>query len=140
MQRFLLDTNILIFYIFGNKDDISSDTSLILKDSSNVLYTSSIVISELFQLIRLKKIASKKYKTTIEIQEAIEKKFLIEILPFTKHHTKTLAELTIKQGHNDPFDHAIISHAITDKLTLISSDRQFENYTTQKLKFVYNKR
>lgn len=140
MQRYLLDTNVLIFYIFGNKDDISRDTSLILKDSSNVLYTSSIVIAELFQLVRLKKIASKKYKTISEIQEAINKDFLIEILPFTKYHTKTLAELSIAKGHNDPFDHSIISHAITDKLILISSDRQFENYTNQKLKFVFNKR
>lgn len=140
MQRYLLDTNVLIFYVFGNKDEISRDTTSILKDNSNVLYTSSIVLAEINQLMRLKKIQSKVFKTHLQFQEVLEKEFLIEILPFTKHHTKTLAELTIKQGHNDPFDHAIISHAITDKLTLISSDRQFENYTSQKLKFVYNKR
>jgi PIN domain nuclease of toxin-antitoxin system len=134
MQRYLLDTNVLIFYVFGNKDEISRDTTSILKDNSNVLYTSSIVLAEINQLMRLKKIQSKVFKTHLQFQEVLDKEFLVEILPFTKHHTKTLAELTIKQGHNDPFDHAIISHAITDKLTLISSDRQFENYTTQKLK------
>ncbi len=140
MQRYLLDTNVLVFYVFGNKDEISRDTTLILKDDGNVLYTSSIVLAEINQLMRLNKIKSKLFKTPLQFQEALEKQYLIEILPFTKHHTKTLSQLSIANGHNDPFDHAIISHAITDKLTLISSDRQFENYTSQKLKFVFNKR
>ena len=140
MNRYLLDTNVLLFYIFGNKDEISRDTISILKDNSNILFTSSIVLAEINQLMRLKKIQSKVFKTPFQFQEVLEKEFLVEILPFTKHHTKTLSELTFAKGHNDPFDHAIISQAITDKLTLISSDRQFENYTTQKLKFVFNKR
>lgn len=72
--------------------------------------------------------------------KAIEDEFFIEILSFNKNHTKTLSKLQIADGHNDPFDHSIISHAITDKLILISSDRAFENYTPQKLKFVFNKR
>jgi PIN domain nuclease of toxin-antitoxin system len=140
MSRYLLDTNILIFIILGNYEEISKDIRPILKDFSNQLYTSSIAVTELIHLQKMNKIQSKDYKSAIEIQEAIEKVFFIEILPFTKHHTKTLAQLSIANGHNDPFDHAIISQAITDKITLISSDRQFENYTTQKLKFVFNKR
>jgi tRNA(fMet)-specific endonuclease VapC len=140
MNRYLLDTNVLVFYIFGNKDEISRDTISILKDNSNVLYTSSIVLAEINQLMRLKKIHSKLFKTPLQFQKALEEQYFVEIIPFTKHHTKTLSELTFAKGHNDPFDHAIISQAITDKLTLISSDRQFENYTTQKLKFVFNKR
>ena len=47
MQRYLLDTNVLVFYVFGNKDEISRDTTLILKDYGNVLYTSSIVLAEI---------------------------------------------------------------------------------------------
>ena len=140
MNRYLLDTNVLIFFIFGNDEEISKDTNLILKDYNNILCTSSIVINEIIQLYRLKKIKSKKYKTAIEIQEAIEKDFFIEILPFNKIHTKTLANLTIAENHNDPFDHAIISQAISDKLTLISSDTKFKHYTSQKLKFVFNRR
>jgi len=49
-------------------------------------------------------------------------------------------KLSIAPGHNDPFDHAVISHAIADRLTLISSDRKFEQYQSQRLNFVFNKR
>ncbi|NCA20627.1 MAG: PIN domain-containing protein [Crocinitomicaceae bacterium] len=139
MSRYLLDTNIVIFIISGNKE-LTKEIKEITQDFSNQLYTSSVVIAEIIQLHRLKKIQSKKYKTSLEILEAIEKEYFIEILPFTKQHTKTLAKLSIAQGHNDPFDHAIIAHSITDKLTLISSDKKFENYVSQKLKFVFNKR
>jgi PIN domain nuclease of toxin-antitoxin system len=140
MNRYLLDTNILIFIILGNNEEISKDVRPILKDFSNQLYTSSIAVSELIHLHKINKIQSKDYKSALEIQEVIEKDFYIEILPFNKNHTKTLANLTIADGHNDPFDHAIISQAISDKLTLISSDTKFKHYTSQKLKFVFNRR
>lgn len=139
MSRFLLDTNVLVFILI-NPESISNYVDLILKDFSNQLYTSSIAISELIHLHKINKIQSKDYKSASEIQEAIEKDFCIEILPFNKIHTKTLANLTIAENHNDPFDHAIISQAISDKLTLISSDTKFKHYTSQKLKFVFNKR
>lgn len=139
MSRFLLDTNVLVF-ILVNPESISNDVDLILKDFSNQLYTSSIAVSELIHLHKINKIQSKDYKSAAEIQEAIEKDFFIEILPFNKNHTKTLAKLTIAENHNDPFDHAIISQAISDKLTLISSDTKFKHYTSQKLKFVFNRR
>ena len=139
MSRFLLDTNVLVF-ILVNPESISNDVDLILKDFSNQLYTSSIAVSEVIHLHKINKIQSKDYKSALEIQEAIEKDFYIEILPFNKKHTKTLANLTIAENHNDPFDHAIISQAISDKLTLISSDTKFKHYTSQKLKFVFNRR
>jgi tRNA(fMet)-specific endonuclease VapC len=61
-------------------------------------------------------------------------------MPFTEKHINTLSKLKIAEGHNDPFDHSIISHAITDKLILVSSDKQFENYRKQNLNFAFNKR
>lgn len=59
---------------------------------------------------------------------------------FSREHLVTLSKLQIAVRHKDPFDHAIIAHAITEKLILISSDRQFENYIGQHLDFIYNKR
>jgi len=35
---------------------------------------------------------------------------------------------SIKEIHKDPFDHAIMAHAITNKITLISSDTQMQGY------------
>jgi tRNA(fMet)-specific endonuclease VapC len=140
MNRYLLDTNILIFLILSELDNISDDTKEILTDYNNQLNTSAIAVAELIQLYRIKKIQTKKYKTATELCDAIEKEYFIKILPFTKQHTETLSKLRIPDGHNDPFDHSIISQAITDKLTLVSSDRKFDEYTSQNLLFAFNKR
>lgn len=41
---------------------------------------------------------------------------------------------------HDPSDLIIIAHAITEGLTLVSSDRKFHFYRAQELDFIYNKR
>ena len=64
----------------------------------------------------------------------------LEVLPFGDRQIKTLKNLHIANDHNDPFDHMVISHAITDRLILISSDRKFERYVSQRLDFVFNVR
>ncbi|MGC4128254.1 MAG: type II toxin-antitoxin system VapC family toxin [Bergeyella sp.] len=138
-MRYLLDTNIVV-YVISNDYEISNDTQSILEDYSSLLFMSSVSLIELAQLFRIGKIKSKKYKSSTEMTKAIEEEFGIKILPFAKEHGITLTKLDIAENHNDPFDHAIISHAITEKLTLVSSDKKFKDYTSQGLEFVYNKR
>jgi len=142
MGRYLLDTNIVISIITVELDNLSTDVFSIIDDNSNQLYVSSVSVTELVQLYRIRKIDNakrKKYKTAFDLVQAIEDIFRITIKPFAKEHTKVLAKLEIANLHNDPFDHAIISHAITEKLTLVSSDTKFKYYTPQKLNFVFNK-
>jgi tRNA(fMet)-specific endonuclease VapC len=140
MGRYLLDTNILVYLVLGYKDDISSNVLSIFGDYSSQLFTSSISVLELQQLYRIGKIKPKRYKSSRELVSGLEKDYNIAILPFGEFQIASLANLTVPNGHNDPFDHAIISHAISDKLILISSDSKFEKYTNQKLEFVFNKR
>jgi tRNA(fMet)-specific endonuclease VapC len=140
MSRYLLDTNIIAFILLSESDTISDETNEIIDDYDSQLYTSSVCVMELMQLYRIGKIKTKKYKTANALFHAIENEFYVKILPFTEQHTETLSKLKIAEGHNDPFDHSIISHAITDKLILVSSDKQFENYTKQNLNFAFNKR
>jgi tRNA(fMet)-specific endonuclease VapC len=140
MGRYLLDTNIVAFIISGESESISPDVASILEDYSSQLNVSSVSIAELLQLFRIKKIKLKNISSLTEIINRVENDFQITILPFTKAHTEVLSSLEIANNHNDPFDHAIISHAIAEKLVLISSDRKFTGYTNQKLNFVFNKR
>ena len=140
MSRYLLDTNILVFLLLSESDKFCAETKDVLYDNNNQLHTSSVCLMELLQLYRIKKIHAKKYKTAENLCDAIESEFFIKILPFAKQHAQTLAQLKIADAHNDPFDHSIISHAITDKLILVSSDKKFKDYTKQNLNFVFNKR
>ncbi len=126
--------------LLGEDENLSTQIQNILTDYSSQLFTSIIAINELIQLVRIGKIKSKKYKKTLEFINTIEFDLKIKIVPFTNKNLETLANLTIADGHNDPFDHAIISQAISDKITLISSDTKFKHYTSQKLKFVFNRR
>jgi len=143
MGRYLLDTNIVVSMVSGELDNLSPDVFSIVDDYSNQLHISSVSVMELIQLHRIGKIDNvkrRKYETALELLQAIEEVFNITIKPFAKEHTLTLSKLTITNGHNDPFDHAITSHAITEKLILVSSDTKFKHYTPQKLNFVFNKR
>jgi tRNA(fMet)-specific endonuclease VapC len=134
MSRYLLDTNIIIFFITNRfKEDVSSDIKSILQDYSNILYTSSVSVLELLQLCRIGKVKLAKGVKPEHLSTIIESDFNIKIQPFTTQNLHTLSKLSISEGHNDPFDHAIIAQAISEKMILISSDTKFENYTKQKL-------
>jgi PIN domain nuclease of toxin-antitoxin system len=126
--------------LFGEKDKISQETQSILSDYNCQLYVSIIAVNELLQLWRIGKVKSKKFKSANDLVKSIETDFLIKIEPFSIQNLEVLSKLIVSENHNDPFDHAIISQAISDKLTLISSDTKFKHYTSQKLKFVFNKR
>ena len=139
-MRYLLDTNIVVYIGMSEFDKIAPQTNLIINDYNNQLYTSSITAVEIVQLYNNNKIKSKKYKTAKDFIDAIEKVFFIKILPFTKEHVETFSKLKLSPKHKDPFDHSIISQAITDKFILVSSDKAFEDYVSQKLIFFHNKR
>ena len=126
--------------LFGEKDKISQETQSTLSDYNCQLYVSIIAVNELLQLWRIGKVKSKKFKYANDLIKSIETDLLIKIKPFSIKNLEVLSKLIVSENHNDPFDHAIISQAISDKLTLISSDTKFKRYTSQKLKFVFNRR
>lgn len=126
--------------LFGEKDKISQETQNILIDYNSQLFVSIIAVNELLQLWRIGKVKSKKFKIANDLIKSIETDLLIKIEPFSIQNLEVLSKLIVSENHNDPFDHAIISQAISDKITLISSDTKFKHYVSQKLKFVFNRR
>lgn len=139
-NRYLLDTNILAFLITGETDEVNRDVKLIIEDYNNSLYTSVICMTELIQLNRIGKIRLKKGQNIESAFETLRDQIGVSVVTFNESHIRILSSLKIPDGHNDPFDHAIISHAICDRYVLISSDSKFKHYDNQKLNFVYNKR
>ena len=69
---------------------------------------------------------------------SIEQDYGIEFLPLRRDTAFTYANLEINedQNHHDPSDHIIIAHAITEKLTLLSSDKKFSFYRAQGLDLI----
>jgi len=140
MRRYYLDTNMLIFMLSGANDNISADVRHILKDYANMLFVSSIAVSELIFLYKNEKLEFLKFKNEEEIIKYLLERLSIDIIYFNNHHFNVYTSLQIAKDHKDMNDHIIISQAIADKMALISSDRKFDCYKKQGLNFVYNKR
>jgi len=136
-MRYLIDTNILLFVI---KEDerLSKDVSDLLWDSSNTINVSSRSIEEIVHLLRIGKVKVPRWKDTKDIFNHIDELgFSVDY--FKKEHILTLGKLTPIPDHKDPVDHAIMAHAITNKVTLISSDSKMRFYGNQGLNFVWNR-
>jgi PIN domain nuclease of toxin-antitoxin system len=140
-MRYLIDTNIFV-YIAQDYSSLSREVLDILSDYSNTLHMSAESVKELIVAYNNKGLLTKKWKTADEMVAAIEDEYYIKILPVSKEHMRTYSRLSINNidEHKDPSDHVIISHAITNKLPLISSDRRFPFYTKQGLDLIYNER
>jgi PIN domain nuclease of toxin-antitoxin system len=138
-MRYYLDTNVLIFILSQSEDDLHFDIRSIVFDFSNILYVSSVSVKELVHLYKINKLRLKHCKSVSDVLGRI-KKSGIGVIFFNEHHFLKYSHLELAAGHKDLNDHAIIAQAISDKIPLISSDKCFENYTSQGLNFIYNKR
>ena len=140
MSRYLLDTNIVIFLITQEKDNLNRNVQAILKDYENEFLVSIDSIRELIVAYRRKKLLTKVFKTSLEMVESLQRDYGIRIIQTDMEVMRTMAKLTVNeaQEHNDPSDHIIIAQAITMLLPLISSDRKFPFYKDQGLDLIEN--
>ena len=136
-MRYLIDTNVLINII--EYDYISDEVQNILSNYENQIYISSESIREFINLVQAGKISGKKDKVTIDVFDFTENELGYIVKYITKEHLRTLATLPLIDEHRDPSDRLIISQAITEKLPLISSDKQFPKYRKYGLDFILNR-
>jgi len=135
-MRYFIDTNVLINII--ETDYISNDVQSIILDYENVIYVSSECVHEFMQLVQAGKIAGKKNNVKIDIFDFVENTLGFKVKYIAKEHLKTFDVLEMVEGHTDPFDRLIIAQAITEKLSLISSDKKFPKYRKMGLDFIPN--
>ena len=140
-MRYMIDTNIFV-YMTQDISSLEHDIRELLSDYSNTLHMSAESVKELIVAYNNKGLLTKKWKSAEEMVTAMEDEYYIKILPVSKEQMKTYSKLSINHidNHKDPSDHVIISHAITNKLPLISSDQRFPYYTEQGLDLIFNKR
>ena len=135
----MLDT--CAFLYLANDDDLlDKRVADILFDPENVLCISAETGRELVVGFNSHKFESKKWKSSNDILSYIEHDLGIQILPVDKKVIETYSKLKLNdsQDHRDPSDHIIISHAITLKIPLITSDRKFPFYEKQGLQLIMN--
>jgi len=139
-MRYYLDTNILVFILHNAFDNIHYEVRSILEDCANRLFVSSVAVQEMILLFRIGKLNYRyAYKDEKDLIAKIEE-LNIQTVYFTKENNLTYLNLQMAEKHKDLNDHLIISQAISDKIPLISSDKEFFSYEKQGLKFIFNKR
>ncbi len=133
-MRLFLDTNILVFFLY-DQDELCKNTKECLFDYSNTLFTSTVCAQELIHLCQIGKISQ---DSRLVLDALFETGIKIEQI--TTKHLSELAKLPIYDDHRDPNDRMIIAQAISDKVSLISSDRKFSRYCRYGLDFIFNER
>ena len=134
MMRLLLDTCVIIDWL-TDTDPFDDHVWDILNDPNTKLYVSAETARELIVSFNNKKLLPKYWKTAEEMLLAMKNEAMVDILPITERTMFTYSHLTLNeaQEHRDPSDHVIIAHAITERLTLLSSDQKFAFYRNQGL-------
>lgn len=140
-MRYLLDTNIFI-YLSTDPDLVNVDVYDALNEPDALLYVSAETVRELIVGYYNNSFDTRRWKTAEDMARSIEDEFFIQVLPVKKEHMLTYSRLRpyIQHGHKDPSDHIIISHAITERLILVSSDTRFPFYRKQGLQLLYNEK
>lgn len=136
-MRLLLDTCVVID-ILTDWDNMDRNVQDIIDDPENILFASYETMREIVVHFNNKELLSKHWKTADEVLKAVENELNIEFLPLRRDTGYTYAKLCLNevQDHRDSSDHVIISHAITEHLTLLSSDQKFAFYRDQGLDLI----
>lgn len=138
-MRYLLDTNTVIYFATDHSK-LDRDVISILQDENNLLYMSVESVREIIVAYKNKGFVTKKWKTCNEFLDMIASTLDVAVLPLDNNVMRTYANLHINtaQGHKDPSDHVIISHAISLHMPLISCDTRFPFYRRQGLDLIFN--
>lgn len=143
-MNYFLDTNIILILYLKKYKEIESFIQSILTNSQNSFYASTISLLEIAQLYRKKKIIELDYEVFDigdKLIDSISNNLpTIEILPFEYREARIASRLTFVPNHKDPNDLAIIAHAISEQMPIISCDDKFPEYEPQGVTVIHNHR
>ena len=143
-MNYFLDTNIILILYLKKYKEIETFIQSILTNSQNSFYASTISLLEIAQLYRKKKIIELDYEVFDigdKLIDSISNNLpTIEILPFEYREARIASRLTFVPNHKDPNDLAIIAHAISEQMPIISCDDKFLEYKPQGVVVLHNRR
>lgn len=120
MSRLLLDTNVALWLLFGDRDALTRTAVDALSDEANRISLSAVTVWE---------IAIKRSLGKLEISPDWYRKLAgpdFDPMPVTAEHTRGVEELP--WHHRDPFDRLLISQALLENHLLVTADGQMSAY------------
>ncbi len=133
----MLDTCAIID-LLTDMETLGKGAMALIDDPENVLFASAESMRELVVHFNNKRLLNRYFKTSTDVLKAVETELDIEFLPVRRNVGYQYSRLTINEAedHRDPSDHIIISHAITERMSLLSSDTRFPFYREQGLDLI----
>jgi PIN domain nuclease of toxin-antitoxin system len=132
-MKYLIDSHILLWALF-KPSKLSQRTQIILNDSANTIYVSSVSYFELSLKYSLGKLELKNYEPTDLLLEATKMGF--QNLSLNSEDAVGLHLLEFSD-HKDPFDKMLFWQAIKNKLKFITRDSRASAYVRQGLDIIW---
>lgn len=122
-MRFLLDTHALIWFD-SNPELLSQKVLDILIQKENIVFISDVTLWEMQIKKQLGKLSLETELQALITAQKEQNGF--KTLPIKSSHIYALDKLP--QQHRDPFDRLLISQAISEELTLLTTDVKIQQY------------
>ena len=120
MRRLLLDTNVAVWLLLGDKGAVTSAAAQAMENEHNEVAVSAASVWE----IAIKRSLG---KLTIEDRWAKTLTRLgLQPLPVTALHAEAVESLP--WHHRDPFDRLLVAQALVEGCALVSSDGRLDAY------------
>ena len=123
ISRFLLDTHVLLWWLFGDAK-LSSKAHEVIQDPKNTILVSSASGWEIATKYRLGKLPHAG-EAANNLSYLLRKSRMVA-LPITMEHALTASALP--GPHRDPFDRMIIAQGQIEGVAIVSSDQIFKQY------------
>ncbi len=120
MRRLLLDTNVAVWLLLGDRDRVSNAAVQALEDSANAVALSAASVWE----IAIKRSLAK--LTLPESWAEALRRLGFDPMPVTAMHAAEVERLP--WHHRDPFDRLLLAQASIERCTFVSADRRLGAY------------
>ena len=120
MRRYLLDTNVVVWLLLGDRTAVPQDVADTLADPTSTALVSAASVWET---------AIKRSLGKIRIEDSWLRTLLsldLDQLTITAEHAAAVQ--TLPWHHRDPFDRLLVAQAQVEDCVLVTADRQLDEY------------
>jgi PIN domain nuclease of toxin-antitoxin system len=121
--RLLLDTHALL-WVLANPDHLRPETRAVLSAAGNAVFVNVVSLWEIEVKHRIGKLEADVASIIAQMAPASK----MQWLSISPRHLYALNDLPFRQQHRDPFDHLIISQAVSEAMTLVTQDQNARLY------------
>lgn len=124
-MKYLIDTQILIWFQ-NNDSNLKKEVLDVLVNIDNEILVSQISLFEIAIKQKVGKLPE--LDVSIDIIVDLIKSDNFQILPIKNEHIAAYNKIPLFENHRDPFDRLLIATSFSEKIPLISGDKNFGLY------------